>query len=1017
MSALTSGQKTYARKFDHSSQMYLAVLVPADVFTATVTNNEARGATVIEYGSVVGTDANALAGQIIWFGSTAGARDIGTARIKSINAGGNVVTIEENDLDLAAGNHITCKKMWLPRVKLPAIDTSGADVSFTKDGDAYTNQNTNIPPVVVIGPPDCQFINSISGVATCRFVDELSHSLVGATLSTKTWNYDGGSLTGGSGTVAAPYVVTYAAAGTYWVRLSITDSNGANAIGYRPVFIFDDDHPPYIDFAAGPRRNTLQGTRQQFEVFGDAAQTDLPDLMWVVRFNRDWYGGTETSLDTRYPFRGHVKYSGFLLSDTLTVADDMSSISFETIDITQWLNLMPGFGNVLKERATPATWMEMATLNAIKAVYWLLKWHTTALEICDLRYSLALASSEIRMREQRWGKGSLLQQCNLVLNQKGIFADLCATVQGGLEIRQDPSLMKTADRAGNVTTVLDLAQTDFYSVDLVERPRQQVQNVRISGFTFDGTTATPLMAKAPGVPADALQEPQHDGLILSPTDGQSGANRLAGDLAAKYNNREPNVRISLVGNWDVFDAALQERVTFPLAAADNIRGLIYSASDYWLVREVSVNEDVAGGFVEGIDLILEHETDGVDGVTVNIPAPGDDDWPSPPPPSNPARPEPVPVVDPIISLSDYVASTDAGVYGIDLADSGQIWRPYNAGLSGDALYVWDFKLDPWLFDSQQRVWIITKDGICRMDYFPLGTWTQVISLAALGAAGMDISSGRCPNRARLNLSSEVEHRYAAVFWNQGSGVNARQYAAVFNGAVISNLTELYLTNDGCGWGDILFAPHGAGLVVYVVGNRAPGHAGSSEAKLWKSVDGGGSYSLLSTLSVNDKGLVASVSVPYVSPSNPDLYVYWGRGGAVATPGLYRKSVNAGASFTDMPNTAGDYIKLSAGISQFNVFLANDELDSAPTKYSVDGGVAWQDLPLFTDASPAELDLTCAYANWRGNVLAAVVQGGSNPDYLVLHWTAENAGIWTNQTRNLADYGVTTVHHLELVEID
>lgn len=720
MSALSGAQLTQLRKPRHDSQMYLAVLVPDDVWAGTVTNNEARGATEIEYTHVSGTAANVQPGQIVWFGTSSGGHELGILRVKSIVTGSTILYIEENDLDLAVGNHITVKRVWLPRSKLPNIDVTGATPVFTKDGSSYLDEGSHQPPVAVMGPPACAFLTGALSLATVKFVDQYSWSPVGATLSTKTWGWDGGSEDSGAGTLADPYLVTYDSTGVKWVSLTITDSNSKTVVCWRPVFIFDATTTPYVDFTAGARHGTLTGTRQTFEVFGTADQTQFPDGAWVVRFNRDYYDRTEYEMDSRFPFRGNIKFVGFLDGDTLHTNTDTWSTTFEAIDITEVLNRLPGFGDVLEHNMVPANWTQCREMAVIKAVFHLLQWSTTVLQITDWQYSLERTFGETRIQKQRWGAGSVLQQCNYVLSENGIFANLCATVQGCLWTRQDPCLLDSTARGAYVTLCADLDRRDYSQVQVQRRESAQVQHVRLSGISFSTLTAIPYASRAPGVPDQSARIEDKSGQILI---DQTDTNRLAGDVFAKLNSPVVSATLELPGNWDVFDPALQERITFALDDTENNRGLDYTSSHYWIPREMTVDEDAAGGFVRGVSLVLERETIGTPGVTVVVP--------NQPTPTTTTQPGGIGPYGQIIAgdLNQGFAYSNHIEYG------SVVWKKHNTG----AAINWYTERPTSavvvrLSDGTDSLFVTTDAGAI-MEYgplpFPNGTWYRRQSAAAL----------------------------------------------------------------------------------------------------------------------------------------------------------------------------------------------------------------------------------------------------------------------------------------------
>lgn len=857
--------------------MYLAVLVPDDVMAAEVDGNQSRGETVIPYDTVSGTEADVENGMIAWLGTSAGAKDIGIQRVKSINAGANELTIEENDLTLFDDYHITVKKVFLPRSKLPAVDTSGINPIFTKDGESYTDEGSNVPPVVVIGPPDCQFIDAGAGYATVRFVDEFSWSPVSAALSSPIWNFDGGSDTGGVGTEADPYVITYSTAGTYWPKLTITDANGAVQVCHVPVMVFDDADPPYTDLETQPRQSSMRGTRQGYTVVGSAAQADFPDGTWVVRFNRDYYGGAESVLETRYPFRGHIKFAGFLIGDSVRTDTNVSRTSFEAEDITGVLARLPGWGDRVEDVATATRWTEIEDLDVLKAVLHVLRWSTTVLEITGVRYTLARSASEILIQSERWGEGSILQQCQQTLSSRGIFADLVGDVQGTLHIRQDPNAMDHSDRSSTVVTVVDLADTDFKLLNLRRLEYVQAQYVRLSGLAWNGSAASPYQSYAPGVPDQATPVEDVSGQVLV---SQADTSRLAGDIFAKRNNTFGPSTIELPGNWDVFDPALQERITFVLAADENNRGLVFTDSDYWIVREVSVNEDAAGGFVRSVTLTLEREVEGTPGTGGTVAS--QPTWSTPATPAS----EPSPRVG---TYPGQIIGTDSsGVWYADVLDGGSTdWEAMNTGLSGSALNITDLLF--LTVGATQVLFAATGDGIYKYAALPSrsGTWTQVIDVSPNVPLHLHFSTtdpGWCYFIAYRDFgaSSTVVLYYSSDYFDNTAGIQVSG----------SNVAGSPLLRGYC-WS----APNDP-ETVYVAASIAAG--ANYYSRLWVVDLSAGPITVTQLDQLNGAAADAGLCACFVPHGDPDI-IYWARDASGSE--AMRRSVDGGATFGDI--TAAD----------------------------------------------------------------------------------------------------------------
>lgn len=1006
MTTLSAGQLEKLRAPQHSSEMFLAVLVPEDAMTATVDGYQVRGETDIPYAGDTG-EGNVGDGMLAYFGSTAGGKEIGAARVKSIDTGANTLTIEENDLELDSGNYITVKKTYLPRAKLPSLDDSGANVVFYKDGVAYSDQNLHLPPVVVMGPPACVFLEAQNypvdpatpgapylaldpsmneyafadwpdgitiqvrnhpsgptyrlywddgcgsgdvymdtefgttsvcsadvpmppafpyldtcaplsdGPYTCTlktkkfvgstwievaslsitlrvgdfdpaavvyFVDEYSWSPVSAALSTKTWGWDGGTKRTGSGTVASPYVVTFPAAGVYWVSLTITDANGKTSIGRRPVFVFDDDDP-YIDFGSSARQLSLRGAQQRFDVSGDADQDAFPDDTWVVRFNRERFNGELYDLrGYRYPYRENVVFAGFLVYESVETNTDVFSTSFDVIDITRILDQLPGFGQILVDAASPADWTQVANLDVIKTVYYLLKWHSNVLELSDFTYSLARLASEIKVREQRIGKASLFRQCEYALGQKGIFATLCATPQGCLHIRQDPAMINPADRAAAVDLVAHLLDADWseLSIEIQERPRTQY--VRLSGIAYDGSDADAYISLAPGVPEQAVEPEEFEGQVLI---DQAETNQLAGDYWAKQNN-PLRARITLPGLWDVFAPALQERLSFALAADQNNRGLVFGSSDYWLPREVTVDEDAHTGAVT-VTVIADFETTGVPGIAITAAG-----APTPPAPRDDPTPEPIPQPQTYIYPGVIVGTEANGVWYAEVLNGGSTnWEALGTGLSGDALAITDLLIVQR--SGQPYVYAATQDGIYEYAGLPTKTnaWEKVWSL-----------SGSVPEMLYLHASITNP---GWVYWTWRQTYNPKEldvgwtpnwFADVYADVAIESdvLSSIAYRCIGNVW-SVPNAPR----TVYVAGSRYASLVDGSTSRIVKCViaaDSSGFDSVTAVDVTADDAGKANQCWCYVPYENAN-YVYWGRDAGFGVYEAIRRSTNAGSSFADV----------------------------------------------------------------------------------------------------------------------
>lgn len=81
----------------------------------------------------------------------------------------------------------------------------------------------------------------------------------------------------------------------------------------------------------------------------------------------------------------------------------------------------------------------------------------------------------------------------------------------------------------------------------------------------------------------------------------------------------------------------------------------------------------------------------------------------------------------------FIATNVGIAYTYNMIDETISWGADNAGLSGDALDVYQFAFDPFSVEGDflAAAYISTKDGIYKSTSVPGGTWTQVLSPSAL----------------------------------------------------------------------------------------------------------------------------------------------------------------------------------------------------------------------------------------------------------------------------------------------
>ena len=733
--------------------------------------------------------------------------------------------------------------------------------------------------------------------------------------------------------------------------------------------------------------------RASITIFDSQAhEYEIQEGALTILFAEDWYGDTKISVG---PVDGgeNIIMIGRIADGSVRHDPETGDVSFDVISAAGQAQNREMYPIPVENNDGADEWYKCPDLTVDRAAWFYLVWHSTLSMICDW-YRSGDANEILAMDFLAGDVYSTLDS----FYQDRIFARvLCDRYE---RFKAEIDLQLGAEGTG--TTVMTLTDPDWLEeINIRETIETPTSIVELGGLNYNTGLIIPFLGKAPGT-VNRLKGRSFQSTSMAISD-QATLNTIAGRILAKQNARWGDLIVPM-GNWRVWDIWPQEYMVVNLVLKRDT-----FINHHFIPREVSIAHEGGALFVTTRS---EAETGGVAGQTIEILP----ELPARYPPQLPLYPPSVPPTPstPAPDSGRRIIATDVGVFVTnDIGATPPVWYAVNNGFTtSDDLDVWDIKRDPfhwWTSGGAERtLWAMTRSGVWKHELFPYGTWVQQFSIAQLVAAGMTVTD---VNKARMNLSIEVDGRYAFVFYNKSSGLNQRQYVVVVNAGAILNFTQLYLTNDGPGWGDVKFAQHSAGNKIYCAANRAPGHAGSSEAQLWKTVNMGAGWASVNTLNTSYKGHHASVVIPYVDATNTtDRYVLWGRGGLVAgNNGLYRYSLNAGVSFADLPNSHKTYSKMESDDTPDHLFFLIDNPQVQSSVWTVNQMGSYYALP----ATGTLFNVSFAsFVNWQGGVPQTVLIGCDDTTAVRLYLWAQGMGAWANKTGNLNDWLPTSVRQID-----
>ena len=247
----------------------------------------------------------------------------------SSDADGSITTYAWNFGDGTAATGRTVSHTYATagtyNAQLTITDDDGATASASRDISVTTTPPVNQPPVPSFTA------SPLSGDAPLLVdFDASASSDTDGSITAYAWNF-------GDGTVGADRALshTYATAGTYTARLTVTDDDGATASATRSISVTTPsaNQPPVALFTASP----LSGTAPLLVSFDASASSDTDGSITEYAWNfGDGTAGTGRTVSHTYATIGTY-------TARLTVTDDDGATSSKTVGINalasnaQWL--------------------------------------------------------------------------------------------------------------------------------------------------------------------------------------------------------------------------------------------------------------------------------------------------------------------------------------------------------------------------------------------------------------------------------------------------------------------------------------------------------------------------------------------------------------------------------------------------------------------------------------------------------------------------------------------------------
>lgn len=675
MSRLTASQKALANTKPQSSELYLSIYKPQTALACRVNNASiAKGDRVIAYDSVTEGNHELVEKDFIMLvGTTLGGSEKGRIRVRSADA--SEITVQANShINWADNDYITILRyveivpIYQRIIQDPA---NPLNTLWYKDYDiAYTDQNSVLGSFVCMGGHYAGFVDD-----NVYYTASGTNNFKGDAL-TYDWWMEGATTTGSS--AGTPGYQSYSTAGHYVTRLEVDNASGGTDTSYRFVSLYDrpgeGSNPPILQWEMDDLKESRQaaGGRTRIRIFEDIDEDVIRPNALVVIFGEDWWGNTRNTWGGEDLNRSTTFFVGYIREGTINWDYRQGVVEFEVVSPTEIMKEVEAFsidltsstdpaGQASSDANFPSGWTLLLDLDVERAIYHLLRWHSTVLQVMDVEFR----GTDYELDSFSSDRTSIYDGVQTILNA-ALVGDAVCNRQGKLWL--EISAMATDDAANSFDECMTMEKQFWMSEPSLEVMEiNDLSYLEMGGVAYDGPasdTFNAYLACAPGEepgPQGSMEEIQ--GLALA---DQDQLNTLVGNIYAWRNAKYPRLDYYLSVPFKNINIAPQEIVRVDLDADDTPRRVTFSNKAF-MVQEIGWQYDSKNKRL--LQNIALHEvTQGFDGDTIVIPnvppTDGEDGGFDTPPIS-------VPPIPPITIPAFSTALQGSSIYGLTgpIADS------------------------------------------------------------------------------------------------------------------------------------------------------------------------------------------------------------------------------------------------------------------------------------------------------------------------------------------------------------
>lgn len=508
--------------------------------------------------------SNLRFGQMFTVGTAPGLDDIMTGVIRGWNP--TVLQIDAKDagdagypIDIAAAlqndQYITIYKFRPPWGLLSSIR---GGVFYKQWSLQYTDQLFNPPPVTKFGGWRQAFIDDNTGTALVEFDASGSFAWGNATIATRAWDLDGGTVV--SGSLSSASVLAEFSPGFYEIKHATIDSKGKVHQGYRYLWV--NTNTPDEEWSPFSYRHVVRitsdtqdwnGRKMSFEVDGDVTDELFPGqgvfFKEYPRFQVESGDWEELEEPDDYP----LTYVGYRINAGYKTNKNLSSTSIETEGPGHYAGHVPSATQQIVETQYPTNWAQCSPIlsDPVGATWYTTYWHAPYI-INGHDFDFDPYLRQLRKRSFQFNSTQIGPQLSGI--QEMMLGLIGWKSDGTLKMVRNPMYFTNAER-NDMDTWWEflpkdiMSQLEISSTFIV--PTGQVYG---TAFSFDGNESTPFASLAPGYSrSQGVNTSNPTAFIVPSSQGQLKVNQLTGHHYAMENRETPDFSFQTMKGIDVVE--------------------------------------------------------------------------------------------------------------------------------------------------------------------------------------------------------------------------------------------------------------------------------------------------------------------------------------------------------------------------------------------------------------------------------------------------------------------------------